>query len=85
MVIKTVDNLEKQVQSTDLNFGRNFILKKMTERSLKCACHSVDWMVTKWYWNATENHLSRHPSVAIQSPFSRPKGEISSCQYIRHF
>ena len=26
-----------------------FKKKKLTESSLKCACHSVDWMVTEWW------------------------------------
>ena len=60
-----------------------FSKNKLTERSLKCACHSVDWMVTEWWlkcdWNPPfPSPFSRH-SATIQSPFSRLKGEISSC------
>ena len=53
-------------------YWANFIFQKnkLTERSLKCACHSVDCMVTEWWLNATEIHLSRHHSVAIQPSFS---------------
>ena len=41
------------------------------ERSLKCACHSVDWMVTEWWlicdWNPSfPSPFSRH-SATIQS------------------
>ena len=60
-----------------------FSKNKLTERSLKCACHSVDWMVSeRWLkcdWNPPfPSPFSRH-SATIQSPFSRLKGKISSC------
>ena len=63
-----------------------FLINKLTERSLKCASHSIiccfefiiGWNLTfqsiEWSlngdWNANDNHLSRHNSVAIQAPFS---------------
>ena len=60
-----------------------FSKNKLTERSLKCACLSVYWMVIEWWlkcdWNPPfPSPFSRH-SDTIQSPFSRLKGEISSC------
>ena len=62
-----------------------FSKNKLTERSLKCACHWVNWMVTEWWlkcdWNPPfPSPFSRH-SATIQSPFSRLKGEISSCVF----
>ena len=57
----------------------------LTERSLKCACHSVIWMVTEWWlkcdWDPPyPSPFIRHLAT-IQSPFSRLKGtrELSSC------
>ena len=65
-----------------------FSTNKLTERSLKYACHSVDWMVTEWWrkynWNPPfPSQFSRHLAT-IQSPFSQLKGEISSCVWILH-
>ena len=66
-------------RSGSIRFSKN----KLTERSLKCACHSVDWMETECWlkgdWNPPfPSSFSRH-SATIQSPFSRLKGDISSC------
>ena len=63
--------------------GVIFQKNKLTERSLKCACYSVDWMVTEWWlkcdWKPPfPSPFSRH-SAPIQSPISRLKGEISFC------
>ena len=53
-----------------------FSKNKLTEWSLKCACHSFDLMITKWWlkcdWNPP---FSRH-SATIQLPFRRLKGQI---------
>ena len=48
-----------------------FSKNKLTEKSLKCACHSVDWMLTEWWlkcdWNPPfPSQFSRH-SATIQS------------------
>ena len=43
------------------------------------AIQSTIWKLNSDY-NATEIHISRHHSVAIQPPFSRLKGEISFCE-----
>ena len=61
-----------------------FSKNKLTEKSLKCAWHSVDGMVTEWWlkcgWNPPlPSPFSPH-SATIQSPFSRLKGGISSCE-----
>ena len=44
-----------------------FSKNKLTERSLKCACHSVDWMVTEWWlkcdWNPPFPSPFSHHSV----------------------
>ena len=60
-----------------------FLKHNLTERSLKCAYESVDWMVTEWWlkcdWHPPfQSPFSRH-STCIQSPFSRLSGEILSC------
>ena len=56
-----------------------FLKNKLTERSLKYTCHSVDWNPH------FPSPFSRH-SATIQSPFNQLKGEISSCvmYYKRH-
>ena len=67
--------------------GRNFIFQKnmLTERSLQCACHSVNWMVTEWWlkcdWNPPFPSQFSRLSATIKSPFSRLKVKISSCAY----
>ena len=50
-----------------------FSKNKLTERSLKCACHSVDWMVT-------EMRLKSTFPVIIQSPFSHHSVTIQSTE-----
>ena len=58
--------------------GRNFIFHKISW--LKGHWNVPVIQSTEWSlnggWNATEIHLSRQLSVAIQPPFSRRKGEI---------
>ena len=68
---------------SNIHFDLNIHFWILYKRSLKCACHSVYWMLTEWWlkcdWNPPfSSPFSRH-SATIQSPFSRLKGEISSC------
>lgn len=54
-----------------------FFFFKLTERLLKCACHSVNWMVSdRWLKCDWKTHFP--------SPFSRLKGEISFCDSFRY-
>ena len=53
---------------TQFYFSKN----KLTERSLKCSCLWVNWMVTEWWLKCDWN-------PPFPSPFSQLKGEISSC------
>ena len=83
-----------------------FVFPEFEPRWTKYIFQTINWLKDHWHvpaiqstkwsmngnWNATENHLSRHHSVAIQppfshhsatiqSPFSRLNGEISSCDF----